>query len=169
MSPTSHPMRNSNLTILGIDPGIGRVGYGVVRSRGADLSLLTYGAIETPKNTAVGDRLATINRQVRHLIATHAPDRIAVERLYFSKNVTTAMVVGEARGVILLAAADAHIPVVEYSPSVVKQSLTGYGTADKRQMQRMVQVIFKLKELPRPDDAADAVAIALCGSHPQLA
>jgi crossover junction endodeoxyribonuclease RuvC len=158
-------MRNSNLTILGVDPGIGRVGYGVVRSRGSELALVACGVIETSKKLPVGQRLARIRDGLAQLVSAHRPDRIAIEKLFFSKNVTTAMVVGEARGVIQLAAADARVPVMEYAPAHIKQAVTGYGNADKRQVQRMVQVLFGLKKAPRSDDAADAVAIAVCGSH----
>ncbi len=158
-------MPSSNLTILGVDPGIGRVGYGVVRSRGSELTLIACGVIETSKNLKVGQRLAQIRDEIAKLIAVHHPDRMAIEKLYFSKNVSTAMVVGEARGTIQLAAADASIPVMEYAPSLVKLAVTGYGHADKRQIQRMVQVLFGLKKAPRSDDAADAVAVAVCGSH----
>jgi crossover junction endodeoxyribonuclease RuvC len=158
-------MPNSNLTVIGIDPGIGRVGYGVVRSQGQKLTLIACGVIETSKRLPVGQRLTQIRNELATLVSTHHPHRISLEKLYFSKNVTTAMTVGEARGVIQLVAADAHIPVMEYAPSHVKQAITGYGNADKRQVQRMVQVLFKLKTPPRSDDAADAVAIAICGSH----
>ena len=158
-------MRNSNLTVLGVDPGFGRVGYGVVRSQGSAFTLLACGVIETSKRHPVSQRLAWIRDGITELIATHRPQRVAIEKLYFSKNVTTALTVGEARGIVQLAAADAHIPVMEYVPSHVKQAVTGYGNADKRQVQRMIQVLFKLKNAPRSDDAADAVAIAVCGSH----
>lgn len=163
MSPR---MSTSNITVLGLDPGIGRAGYGVVVQRRGELSLSALGVIETPASHKVGKRLAQIHETVRGLIKTHHPDRIAVERLFFTKNVTTAMVVGEARGVILLAAEESGVPVVEFTPSAVKQSITGYGAANKQQMQRMIQAMFRLKHLPKPDDAADAIAIAVCGTSP---
>lgn len=161
----SRRMPSSNLTVLGVDPGISRVGYGIVRSHGSTLTLVACGVIGTSKRLPVGQRLARIRNELVALIATYHPHRISLEKLYFSKNVTTAMTVGEARGAIQLVAADARIPVMEYAPSHVKQAVTGYGNADKRQVQRMVQVLFKLKAAPRSDDAADAVAIAVCGSH----
>lgn len=152
------------MTILGIDPGLGRVGYGVVSLRRGTPTLVAHGVIETKSKQAVARRLQRIFHEVRELIATHRPDRVALERLFFAKNASTAMNVGEARGVILLAAEESGLPVVEFSPPVIKQSLTGYGNADKGQMQRMIKVQFRLKQTPKPDDAADAIAIALCGS-----
>ncbi len=160
----SRQMSTSSRTILGIDPGIGRVGYGVVSAVRGELTLVSYGVIETEPRRPVAFRLRRISGAVRDLIASHHPDRIALERLFFAKNASTAMVVGEARGVILLAAEEAGLPVVEFTPPTVKKTLTGYGSADKGQMQRMIKVMFRLKHTPKPDDAADAIAIALCGS-----
>lgn len=161
-------MRLSELNILGIDPGIGRVGYGLILARGGDLHLKTYGVIETSKRMPTGERLRHIHAALLRLISKHHPDRIAVEKLFFSKNIKTATVVGEARGVILLVAAEATIPVVDYSPQEVKQAVTGYGNAEKRQLQRMVQALFRLKRPPTPDDAADAIALAVCGAQQSL-
>ncbi|MFH0829482.1 MAG: crossover junction endodeoxyribonuclease RuvC [Candidatus Kerfeldbacteria bacterium] len=157
-------MPNSNLTVLGIDPGIARVGYGVVAISSGSLSLTTYGVIETQKGKAVGARLCRIQKELSLIIKRCKPDRIAIEKVFFAKNASTAMVVGEARGVILLTAEEYGIPVAEFTPSVVKQSITGYGNADKAQIQRMVKALFRLRTIPRPDDAADAIAIAVCGT-----
>jgi crossover junction endodeoxyribonuclease RuvC len=152
--------------VLGIDPGLGRTGYGVVQLTGGSLSLKTFGTIETPASQSVGQRLATLHRHLRRLMTKHRPNRLAVEQLFFSTNVKTAMVVSQARGVIMLAAAEHRLPVQEFSPLTVKQSLTGYGQSDKRQIQRMLQLLFKLDRPPHPDDAADAVAVAVCGTRP---
>ncbi len=148
------------MIILGIDPGIGRVGYGIVRKQGSQLIPITYGLIETPQIT-VPERLKLIHTQVTDLIATHNPDCLATERILFTKNQTTAMDVAKAVGCILLAAAEANLAHIEYSPPEVKQSVTGTGNADKKQVQFMVTRLLGLKETPKPDDIADALAIAI--------
>ncbi|MBI4093302.1 MAG: crossover junction endodeoxyribonuclease RuvC [Candidatus Kerfeldbacteria bacterium] len=158
----------SSRTILGIDPGISRMGYAILEVTRGSLKLKKFGVIETSKGLDLGDRLHRIYRQVRSLISSFHPDTVALETLAFSRNVTTALAVGEASGVVRLAAAESNIPVKEFSPLEVKQSITGYGRADKRQVQRMIQAIFSLKHLPSPDDAADAIAIAVCGSRSQF-
>lgn len=160
----SRQMPISSLTVLGVDPGIGRVGYGIVTACSGSLKLESYGVIETHKGKNVGARLRRIYKELRAIIARCRPDRIAIEKVFFAKNTSTAMVVGEARGVILLAAEEHGVPVAEFIPSVVKQSITGYGNADKAQVQRMIKALFRLRTIPRPDDAADAVAIAICGT-----
>ncbi|MBI2482919.1 crossover junction endodeoxyribonuclease RuvC [Candidatus Uhrbacteria bacterium] len=150
------------MIILGLDPGVARLGYGVVASvRGVD-QCVTMGVLETPKGE-VGPRLVDLRQRLRALIAEHHPDVACVERLFFSKNVRTAIVVAEARGVILLTCAELGVLVVEASPQDVKQAVAGYGAADKRQVQRMVQALLRLPEIPQPDDAADALAMALYG------
>jgi crossover junction endodeoxyribonuclease RuvC len=131
------------------------------------VQLLEYGTVRTAPPTPMADRLLEIHDNLRDLIAETQPDVVAVEELFFSSNVSTAITVGQARGVILLAAAEAGLPVFEYAPNVVKQALTGYGGADKRQMQDMLVILLELNAVPRPDDAADAVATALC--HLQVA
>jgi crossover junction endodeoxyribonuclease RuvC len=151
---------------LGIDPGTARLGFGLVRS-GDEPEALDFGVIETSPGTSMQDRLSGIFDAVSALIAQHRPDIMAVEQLFFARNVTTAIAVGQARGVVLLAAARAGLPVAEYSPSSVKQAIVGYGKADKGQMQEMVRVILGLASPPTPDDAADALAVAIC--HGQLA
>ena len=146
---------------LGIDPGTARLGYGVVEAAD-DPVVLDFGVIETAATSSMPARLAGLYDVVTDLIAQHRPDVLAVEQLFFARNVTTAIAVGQARGVVLLAAAQAGCDVVEYSPSEVKHAVVGYGKADKTQMQEMVRIILGLEHAPRPDDAADALAIALC-------
>ena len=148
------------MTILGIDPGIGRVGYGIIKKEGSKLTALKYGCIETPKTDDHGLRLQMIKTDLGKIIREYKPEVIGIEKLFFQKNVKTAGVVGEARGVILLLASESGARVIEVGPGQVKQALTGYGSADKKQMQQMVKIIFKLEKIPKPDDAADALAVA---------
>jgi crossover junction endodeoxyribonuclease RuvC len=153
-----------SLVVLGIDPGLATTGYGVVsgpsRADGAYVAL-AYGTIETLSTTPVPLRLAAIHEQASALLRRFQPSVVAIERLFFGANATTAMAVGQARGVLVLAAAQATVPVVEYTPLEVKSALAGFGRAPKAQMQRMVQALLALGSLPRPDDAADGLAIAL--------
>ena len=151
---------------LGIDPGTARLGYGVIRASN-DPILLDFGVIETSSTVDMPLRLSGLFDAVSTLIEQHRPDVLAVEQLFFARNVTTAIEVGQARGVVLLAAARAGVGVVDYSPSEVKHAVAGYGKADKAQMQEMVRIILGMDYLPSPDDAADALAIALC--HTQRA
>lgn len=153
------------MVILGIDPGIARMGWGVVEEVRQKPRAVAYGCFETEKETPHKERLRAVHDELTRLITQYKPDRIAVEKLFFSKNVKTALTVGEARGVIMLTCAEAHATVFEISPKEVKQALTGYGGADKQQMQKMIQLILGLKEIPKPDDAADALAIALAGAR----
>jgi len=153
------------MRVLGIDPGTATTGYGVVEETEEGLRALAYGAVTTPARQPLPLRLQTIYRELVRLAREWRPDAAAVEELYFSVNVRTAMSVGQARGVVLLALADAGLAVAEYSPLAVKQALTGYGRADKRQMQEMVRMLLGLPETPRPDDAADALAVAVCHLH----
>ena len=150
---------------LGIDPGTAITGYAIVEEDGATLRLVTLGVIETPAKTPLPQRLQTIYSTLGRLIRDHTPDAAAVEELFFSRNVTTAISVGQARGVVLLALAEAEVPTAEYTPLQVKQAVTGYGNADKRQVQEMVKGLLNLTEIPRPDDAADAAAVAICHLH----
>lgn len=152
---------------LGVDPGTARLGYGLVRSAGQEREALAYGVLETSVAVPMPERLLTLHAGLREVIEEFLPSSMAVERLFFARNVTTALVVGQARGVILLAAAQFGIPVSEYTPAEVKQSVSGYGKADKGQMQEMVRLVLGLDHIPQPDDAADALAIALC--HTQFA
>jgi crossover junction endodeoxyribonuclease RuvC len=151
---------------LGFDPGTARLGYGVITSD-PDPRAIDYGIIATDANLPMAQRLVEIHEAVTELIQVFRPDSVAVERLFFAQNVTTAMTVGQARGVVLLAAAERGVPVAEYSPSEVKHAVVGYGKADKRQIQEMVRIMLGLEAVPRPDDAADALAIAIC--HVQIA
>ncbi len=150
---------------LGIDPGTAAVGYGVVDSARGRLREVDHGVLATSPDHALPDRLLAIHSLVDELIELHAPDLLAVERLFFSRNVQTAFGVGQARGVILLAAAQHGIPVREATPNEVKSAIAGYGAADKDQVQRMVQLVLGMTDRPRSDDAADALAIAVWGAN----
>jgi len=154
------------LLTLGIDPGTARLGFGLVEDI-PQLRPVEFGVVETPSAEPMPERLARLHDAVAALIARHRPDALAVEQLFFARNVTNALAVGQARGVVLLAAAKAGIEVAEYTPSEVKQAVAGYGKADKTQMGEMVRIILGLDRVPRPDDAADALAVALC--HAQTA
>lgn len=159
-------MTKEGLVTLGIDPGTAILGYGVIQGD-TDPVLIDVGVIETDSKAPMPDRLVILHAETACLIERYQPDVMAIEQLFFARNVTTAIAVGQARGVVLLAAAQAGIDVAEYSPSEVKFAVVGYGKADKRQMQEMVKLILNLPEVPQPDDAADALAIALC--HAQTA
>lgn len=150
------------MKILGIDPGTATTGFGVVAKQNGRLSAVDYGVISTSKDLPMQLRLNIIFQDLTELIKHHQPDSIAVEKLFFVKNITTGISVGQARGVVLLTAAQADLDLHEYTPLQVKQSVTSYGQATKRQVQEMVQKILKLQTLPEPDDAADALAIAIC-------
>ena len=152
------------MLVLGVDPGTAITGFGLVRDDG-DLSLVACGVITTPAGTPLAERLLAIHRELAALIEQHEPEAVAVEELFFSKNVRTAMSVGQARGVVLLAAAQAGLPVFHYKPTEVKQAVSGYGGADKAQVQEMVRLLLGLDAVPQPDDAADAVAVAVCHLH----
>ncbi len=155
--------------ILGIDPGTATTGFGLLETDGpgpsAHVQLIEYGVIRTASTTPMAYRLREIHQALATLIRELEPDVAVVEELYFSANVSTAVTVSQARGVILLTTAEAGLPVYEYSPNKVKQAVTGDGSADKRQMQDMLRIVLRLAEIPRPDDAADAVAAALAHVH----
>lgn len=153
------------MRVLGVDPGTATTGYGVVEETEEGIRALAYGVITTPAGQPLPQRLQAIYRELQRLIAKWRPDEAAVEELYFNVNVRTALSVGQARGVVLLALADAGLPLTEYGPSEVKQALTGYGGAEKRQMQEMVRMLLGLEKPPSPDDAADALAVAVCHLH----
>ena len=153
------------MIVLGIDPGTARTGYGIVAREGGALRMLDYGCLETIADRSLGARLLLIHEALVDLIETHRPEAMGVERLFFNRNVQTAFAVGQARGVVLLAAAQHSVPVYEYGPHEVKLAVTGYGRASKEQVQRMVQLVLSMAELPRPDDAADALAVAVCTAH----
>ncbi len=150
------------MIILGIDPGIAIVGYGILEVQGSSHRALSYGIIETHKDETLPDRLGQIYEGMTTLIDRYQPDEVAMEELFFNKNAKTAIMVGQARGVEVLAAVHKGLKVYEYTPLQAKQAVVGYGRADKRQVQENVKVLLSLKEIPRPDDAADALAIALC-------
>lgn len=156
------------MIILGIDPGLATVGFGVIEAERGRYTVLDYGIISTPKDDTLPVRLRKVEEGVKTLIETYHPQQVAVEELFFSKNVTTGIAVAEARGVILLTCNKLlGDEVFEYTPNQIKMTITGYGGAEKKQMQLMVQALLRLKAMPRPDDAADALAVALC--HGQVA
>ena len=148
--------------ILGIDPGYGRLGYAIIDVVRGKPKAVTYGVITTTKGMSIPDRLLEIAADVRLVISKHKPERLVIEELFFAKSTTTALKVAEVRGVIFLLGAEAGLEVVEVKPNAVKLAMTGYGKADKRQMQDMVKVVFDLKKAPEIDDAADALAVAIC-------
>jgi crossover junction endodeoxyribonuclease RuvC len=156
------------VTVLGIDPGTATTGYGLVTEDDSGAArLVGYGIFQTEAGRPMPERLQTIYRLLSALIRDARPDVMAVEEIFFSRNVTTALTVGQARGVVLLAAAEAGLSVCEYKPAEVKQALVGYGAAEKRQVQEMLRVMLGLDDIPRPDDAADAIAVAICHLHSQ--
>ena len=150
------------MRILGIDPRTAITGYGVIERQAGQYRLIDYGCITTPAHTPISQRLITIYQGMQCLLTEYQPDEVAMEELFFNRNVTTAITVGQARGVLMLAAAQQGLPIGEYTPLQVKQAISGYGRADKKQVQYMVCQILSLKEIPRPDDAADALAVAIC-------
>lgn len=149
------------MRILGIDPGTGIVGFGVVDINGAKKVMVDAGVIRTPAHQPNQERLLTIYNELKEIIEENKPEVMVVEQLFFARNVTTAMSVSQARGVILLLGEQFGLRLVEFTPLQIKQSITGYGKADKKQVQEMVRVVLNLKEVPRPDDCADALAAAL--------
>jgi len=148
--------------VLGIDPGTAALGYGIVERTGGRLRAVDYGVVVTSADLPLAERLLAIHAAVSDLVALHGPALVGVERLFFSRNAQTAFAVGQARGVVLLAAAQHHVPVRDATPNEVKSAVAGYGAADKEQVQRMVRVVLGMEELPTPDDAADALAVAIC-------
>lgn len=152
--------------ILGIDPGFGRIGYGIIEPRsGSDWKALDYGCIETAMSDPFVDRLAELHQKIIKLIKEYSPTRMAVEDLFFFKNLKTAIKVAQARGVIILAGVEAGLAIDEFTPLQVKQAMTGYGRAEKGQMQKIVAMILGIKEKIKSDDAADALAVALCAGQ----
>ncbi len=153
------------MIILGIDPGFAITGYGVVKYEGNKFSVIDYGAVTTPAGMEMPKRLLSLSEGLEKVIEKFRPDFISVEELFFNKNIKTALNVGHGRGVVLLTAAKSGIPVFEYTPLQVKQSVVGYGRAEKAQVQQMVKVLLNLPAIPKPDDVADALAIAICHGH----
>ena len=155
------------MTVMGVDPGTATTGYGIIREIQTGVSLVTYGVVKTPAGEPLPTRLQIIYRELRRLTEEFRPLSAAVEKLFFSRNVRTAMSVGQARGVALLALTDAGLTLGEYSPMEIKQAVTGYGAADKHQVAEMVRALLTLDHIPRPDDAADALAVAICHLNTQ--
>jgi len=153
------------MIILGIDPGFAITGFGVIEKKDNTLKVLDYGVITTPADAEFSFRLKLLSLDMKEILSKYKPDFLSIEKLFFCKNVKTALDVGHARGIILLEAMNFNLELHEYTPMQVKQAVTSYGSADKMQVQKMVQSILKLKELPRPDDAADALALAITLSN----
>lgn len=153
------------MLVIGIDPGTAITGYGLVRAESDGTTLVEYGAITTPFELGLPQRLQILYAGLAALLRRHRPDQAVVEKLFFSRNTTTAIAVGQGRGVVLLALADAGIPVAEYTPNEVKQAIVGYGGGRKEQIQEMVRILLHMDTVPTPDDAADALALAICHAH----
>lgn len=154
-----------NMVVLGIDPGYAIVGCGIVRYERNNFSLVGYGAVTTDKDMPFNERLTKIYDDITELLEKFKPDAVSIERLYFNTNQKTAIDVAQARGVIVLAVEKAGIPIFEYTPLQVKQSIVGYGRAEKQQVQEMTRIFLHLDKIPKPDDAADALALAICHGH----
>ncbi len=150
---------------IGIDPGTAIMGWGVIDEERGSLQSVAHGVLKTPAEETAARRLLLLHQGLQELLQTYQPAAAAIEELFFSRNVTTALAVGQARGIALLAFVQADIPIYEYKPLAVKQAVAGYGGADKRQMQEMVRLTLGLEKIPRPDDAADALAIAICHAY----
>ena len=150
------------MIILGIDPGIATIGFGIVEAHRSQCRVIQYGVLSTPAGLPLSHRLTMIYEDMQELIHTFHPDEMAVEELFFNTNLTTGISVAHGRGVILLAAAQCGVPIYEYTPMQVKQAVVGYGKAEKHQVMDMTRRLLRLDRMPRPDDAADAIAIALC-------
>lgn len=166
---TFTPMPAKSKIWIGIDPGIARLGFGVIaRTSDGGLKTIDYGCLTSRGAQPIDQRLLSLYRQLLRVLKKHSPDYMAVEQIYFAKNTKTALTIGHARGIILLVAALHNITVREFTPLQIKQALTGYGRADKHQVQQMVKTILNLKKIPQPDDTADALATALCGIQTKI-
>jgi len=150
---------------MGVDPGLAILGYGIINHEYNHFSVIDYGAITTPSDMDLANRLKEIYERLSELIDKYRPDAFAVEELFFNKNAKTAIVIGEARGVAIVAAAQKNLNVYEYTPLQVKQAVVGYGRAEKVQVQLMVRALLNLRDIPKPDDVADALAVAVCHCH----
>ncbi|MBN2100293.1 crossover junction endodeoxyribonuclease RuvC [Candidatus Dojkabacteria bacterium] len=153
------------MRVLGIDPGVALTGWGVIEENSGSstgLKMLDFGVVRTDKNVPHADRLALIYKEIQSIVKKYSPEIVAVEQLFFCKNLKTAISVGEARGVVLLVIAKAHIPIKEFTPLQIKEAVCGYGKAEKQQVQKMVASLLDMKDIPRPDDAADGLAVAIC-------
>ncbi|HHV98786.1 MAG TPA: crossover junction endodeoxyribonuclease RuvC [Clostridiaceae bacterium] len=153
------------MIIMGIDPGFAITGYGVVKYEGNKFSVIDYGSVTTKASMPFPDRLLLLDRRLEELIKMHKPSVVAVEELFFNKNIKTAIYAAHGRGIALVCAARCGIEVAEYTPLQVKQAIVGYGRAEKSQVQQMVKMILNLPEIPKPDDVADALAVAICYGH----
>lgn len=153
------------MRVLGLDPGIAIVGFGFIDKVGSRLKPVQYGSIQTEAHTPQPERLKQIYDSLLHLIDKYEPEAVAIEKLFFNRNVTTAFTVGEARGVMTLAAQQRGLEIAEYTPLQVKQAVVGYGKAEKKQVQEMTRMFLNLSAVPKPDDTADALAIAICHAH----
>lgn len=153
------------MRIMGIDPGTGILGYSILDYVGNKFTLLEYGVVSTKAHTPLKDRLLLIFNELSDLIEKYKPDQLAVEELFFNNNAKTALSVGHARGVVILLGAQMELNIADYTPLQVKQGVVGYGRATKKQVQEMVKIILKMEEIPKPDDAADAIAVAICHGH----
>lgn len=151
--------------ILGLDPGLADTGYGLIAKQGIETKIITYGSIKTSSKEDFIKRLKNIHQELVKIIKKHKPHVVAVEQLFFCKNIKTALLVGQARGVCLMTIAEQKLPIYEYTPLQVKQALTSYGKADKHQVGQMVKILLNLKDVPKPDDAADALAVAITCAH----
>jgi crossover junction endodeoxyribonuclease RuvC len=160
--------KGESVTILGLDPGTATTGWGIIEKGPKETKMVAYGCIETCKTKCAPDRLKEIADDLTKLIKTYKPDEAAVEDLFFFKNLKTAVKVAQARGVLLLVCCQQRLQISEYTPLQIKQALTGYGRADKNQVQQMVKQVFKLDSIPKPDDAADALAVAICHEQSRI-
>ncbi|TAH62994.1 MAG: crossover junction endodeoxyribonuclease RuvC [Gottschalkiaceae bacterium] len=153
------------MIIFGVDPGIAIVGYGVLEYKGNKFNVIDYGAIQTSNEYTFPERLKIVYDELTELLDKYKPDALAIEELFFNKNAKTAIIIGQARGAQILAAVNKGIEIYEYTPLQVKQGVVGYGRADKRQIQEMVKILLNLEKIPKPDDVADALAVAICHAH----
>ncbi len=158
-------MTSDSPLVIGIDPGTAITGYGLVQEQAGQLVAVAYGVVNTPAKHAMPQRLQQIFHELSEILAQHRPTSSAIEKLFFKKNVKTAMTVSQGRGVAMLALAEAGLEIGEYTPNEIKQAVVGYGGADKHQVQQMVRMLLNLDDIPRPDDAADALAVAICHLH----
>lgn len=156
------------MVIIGVDPGTAIIGFGLIKDTKRKLEMIEYGCIKTDPKYSTAERLLKLDKDLEKIIKKHKPDKAAVEDIFFFKNLKTAIKVSQARGVILARLAKMHIPICEYTPLQVKQAVTSYGRAEKKQVQQMVKLLLNLKSIPKPDDAADALAVAICCANSNL-
>ena len=166
--PMSKTFKSKREIILGIDPGLADTGYGLISKNGPRINLIAYGCITTSKTKLLPQRLKEIKESLTQIIKKHKPSQLSLEQLFFCKNVKTALIICQVRGIIILTATENNLPIFEFTPLQVKQAITSYGRADKKQIQEMVKRLLNLKTCPYPDDAADALAIAICCAQTNL-